>query len=64
MRVDIGRAGIAILLTLFVILGIEDAYIWAASGVVPGIEFFVALVFVLVIAVVAIREARAHPPSR
>lgn len=64
MRLGIGRTGVAIILLLFVILGIEDVYVWAVSGTVPGIEFFLALLLVLVISIVAIREARAHPPSR
>ncbi|AFK21279.1 hypothetical protein E6P09_17065 (plasmid) [Haloferax mediterranei ATCC 33500] len=64
MELDIGRTGVAILLVLFLILGVEDVYVWTVSGVVPGIEFFVALVFVLVIAFIAIREAREHPPAR
>lgn len=64
MRLGIGRTGVAIILLLFVILGVEDVYVWAVSGTLPGVEFFFALLLVLVISFVAIREARAHPPSR
>ncbi|ADE01859.2 MULTISPECIES: hypothetical protein [Haloferax] len=64
MRLGIGRTGVVILVALFVILGAEDVYVWAIAGTVPGVEFFLALVFVLAVAFVAIREARAHPPSR
>lgn len=64
MRLGLGRTGVAIVVLLFLLLGVEDVYVWVDSGVVPGVEFFAALLVVLVVFVVAIREARAHPPSR
>lgn len=64
MNDGVGRTGVFIVLILFVVLGIEDVYLWVIEGTIPGLEFFLALVIVLIVTVVAIREARTHPPSR
>ena len=58
----IGRHGVVLLLALFVLLGAEDAVIWINRGVVPGVEFFLGALLVLVIVADAIRAAVAHPP--
>lgn len=58
-----GRNGIVILLFVFVLLGAEDVLIWVNGGVVPGVEFFLATLLVLVVFAFAIRQAIAHPPS-
>jgi hypothetical protein len=59
---DVGRHGLAILLVLFVILGVEDVLVWLNSGTVPGIEFFLAALLVVAIAAAAIRESSRHAP--
>ena len=59
----VGRTGAIVLLVVFLILAVEDAIIWFSAGVVPGIEFFLALLVVLAVWYVAIRNARKNPPT-
>jgi hypothetical protein len=66
-RLHLGGTGavlLAVLFVLFVLLGAEDALIWARSGSIPGIEFFLGALFVLAVFAFAIREANRHPPTR
>lgn len=57
-----GRNGVLILLFVFILLGAEDVLIWVNSGIVPGVEFFIAMLLILVVFAIAIRQAIAHPP--
>lgn len=64
MELGIGKTGVAIVVALFLILTAEDLIIWIRSGAVPGLEFFLGVLLVLVVVILAIREARSHPPPR
>lgn len=61
-EIQIGRHGAIFLALLFVILTAEDILIWIRSGAVPALEFFIALLLVLGVVALAIREANLHPP--
>lgn len=58
----IGRHGVIIILVLFLTFAIEDILIWINRGAVPGIEFFVASIVLLVVFAILIRDARNHRP--
>jgi predicted ferric reductase len=60
--IDIGTHGVVLLAILFVLLTAEDILIWVESGTVPAFEFFIALVLVVGVFAVAVREANRHPP--
>lgn len=60
MQLGIGRTGVLIVLLVFLLLAVEDIVIWVNSGVIPGIEFFLASLVVVGIIVVAILQARSH----
>lgn len=62
LDLDIGTTGVVLLALLFLIFGTEDLLIWVNDGVVPGLEFFVGLLVLLAATLLAIREARRHPP--
>lgn len=62
MEFDVGKTGALILAVLFVILTAEDVFVWVTAGSVPGIEFFLGLVLVVVVWFYAIRAARHHRP--
>lgn len=64
MELGIGKKGVAIVVALFLILTAEDLIIWIRNGAVPGLEFFLGVLLVLVVVILAIREARSHPPPR
>lgn len=64
MHRHVGRAGLLVLAALFVVLTIEDVYIWVTAGTVPGLEFFLGLLLVVGTWFYAIRTAREHPPPR
>lgn len=64
VELDIGKHGVILLVLLFLVMGIEDILIWLNTGALPAIEFFIAIVIVLSILALAIREARHHPPPR
>ena len=61
---DVGPAGAVLLVLVFVLLGAEDVVIWVRAGEVPGLEFFVAAVMLVVVLWLAVRQARANPPPR
>lgn len=61
-RLRIGKHGVAIVAAIFLLLAVEDLFIWLHSGVVPGIEFFVASVIVVIVFVLAIRQAQKYDP--
>lgn len=62
VELHIGRHGVIILVILFVILTVEDVFVWINSGVVPGIEFFVGAVLVVAIIGFAIQEGMTYRP--
>ena len=64
MNLQIGRTGLLIVLAIFLLLVAEDVLIWVNSGVIPGVEFFLASLLVVVVFFLAIREAGRHPPPR
>jgi len=64
MEFDVGKTGAVILTVLFVILMVEDIFIWVNAGTVPGLEFFLGLALILIVWFYAIRAARHHRPPR
>lgn len=64
MRLRIGRTGALLVLLVFLLLAVEDVFVWLNGGAVPGIEFFVAAVLVVVLLVAGVFEAQQHPPPR
>ena len=62
VELEIGRHGVLILLILFLLLGFEDILIWVNQGIMPAIEFFLAMVLVLGVIMFALREANRHKP--
>ena len=64
VELHIGKHGVALLILLFLFLGLEDVLVWVNSGTVPAVEFFVGLLLVLGVAAFAVREATLHPPPR
>lgn len=64
MRLRIGRTGALVVLLIFLLLAAEDIFIWLNGGAVPGIEFFLAAILVVVLLVAGILEAREHPPPQ
>lgn len=64
MNLRIGRTGLLIVLAVFLILVAEDVLIWINSGLIPGLEFFLASLLVVGVFILAIREARRHRPPR
>ncbi|MFC7115232.1 hypothetical protein ACFQH2_10140 [Natronoarchaeum sp. GCM10025703] len=58
----IGKHGVAVLVAIFLILTIEDIFIWINSGIVPGIEFFIASLAVVVVFALAIRQSQKYDP--
>jgi hypothetical protein len=64
MELGLGRTGIGILLAVFLMLTASDIVIWIRDGIVPGVEFFIGTLVVLIVVFLAVRGARAHPPPR
>ncbi|MGM0372569.1 MAG: hypothetical protein ACQEQJ_08720 [Halobacteriota archaeon] len=62
IRNTLGRAGIALLVIVFLVLFVEDILIWHNSGTLPGIEFLLLDVAVLAVLALAIREVRRRNP--
>lgn len=59
---QIGRHGVILLVVLFLLLAAEDVLIWVESGVVPGVEFFLASLVVGATMAYVIREVQKYEP--
>ncbi|MFB6171941.1 MAG: hypothetical protein ABEJ23_05355 [Haloarculaceae archaeon] len=62
VELQIGRHGVVLLIFMFLLLGAEDILVWLNSGDLPAAEFFVGMLVVLGVILLAIREAIQHPP--
>ncbi|AOW79559.1 hypothetical protein HTSR_0359 [Halodesulfurarchaeum formicicum] len=62
IRDTLGRAGIALLVIVFLVLFVEDILIWHNSGILPAIEFLLIDIAVLAVLALAIREVRRRRP--
>lgn len=58
MDLHIGRTGLILVFVVFLLLAVEDVFIWLNRGVVPGIEFFVASLILVGLLVLAINQVR------
>lgn len=60
---DVGRSGAIVLLAVFALLAAEDALIFLNRGVVPGVEFFLASMLVLLVLAYVIAVSLRHDPG-